>query len=320
MNAIPPRVSAIVVNWNTCDCLDRCLQTLSELWLSGAGQVIVVDNASTDGSPEMVRRKYPEVILLALTSNVGFGPGCNAGLARADAPYALLLNSDIESEPGAVMRLVEFLDSHPDAGACGGRLVLPNGATQTSAGLQLNLWWVFCEQFYLAKLFPATRLFGGYTLTWWDYASDRPVDQVVGACLLLRRAADERFPRFDERYFMYAEDTDLCERIRRTGQQIWYVHDAVFHHRLGASSEQKPVRAAMIAQYNISRGIYFHDRQGAPGFARLKALVTGGALLRLGIWQSLGALGRAGAAEQVQLFREVLNLTRQMRKPDTIFQ
>ncbi len=320
MTGIHPRVSVIIVNWNTRDCLDRCLQTLADLWQSGAGQVIVVDNASTDGSPEMVRQKYSEVTLLNLAQNMGFGPGCNAGLEQASAPYALLLNSDIEAEPGAVHRLVEFMDTHPAAGACGGRLVLPDGTTQASAGVRLNLWWVFCEQYYLAKLFPASRLFGGYTLTWWDYGSNRLVDQVVGACLMLRRQECGEFPRFDGRYFMYAEDTDLCERIQRSGKQIWYVHDAVFHHRLGASSEQKSVRAAMVAQYNISRGIYFFDRQGTAGFIRLKGLVTGGALLRMGIWGVMKMLGRREAAEQVQLFREVLHLTRQMRKPDTISQ
>ncbi|OYT75574.1 MAG: glycosyl transferase, partial [Armatimonadetes bacterium JP3_11] len=235
-----PDLSIIIVSYNTRELLRECLESLR----GAAAEIIVIDNASPDGSASMVAECFPKVRLIANSENRGFGAACNQGLQIAQGRYALILNADIRAEAGAIQRLVAFMDAHPDAAACGGQLRYPDGRIQPSCARELTLWWVFCEQSMLAKLFPRTRLFGGYWRTYWDFSSTIETEQVMGACMMLRRP----FPLFDESYFLYCEDTDLCYRIRQAGGKIYYVHDAVFVHHLGASGE--PQRAAMVIYYN----------------------------------------------------------------------
>ncbi len=293
----PPKVSVIVVSYNTRALLRECLESL----VGEEAEIIVVDNASTDGSAPMVAGCFPQVRLIANPDNRGFGAACNQGLQVAQGRYALILNADIRAEPGAVQRLVAFMDAHPEAAACGGQLRYPDGRIQPSCARELTLWWVFCEQSLLAKLFPRTRLFGGYWRTYWDFQSTIETEQVMGACLMLRRGADHptqttEFPLFDESYFLYCEDTDLCYRIRRAGGKIYYVHDAVFIHHLGASGE--PQRAEMVIYYNRGKERYFRKFHGVVQAWVCRVLNKLGALLRVligagGIVLSLGRSERA---------------------------
>lgn len=229
-----------------------------------------------------------------------------SGLEVAQGRYALILNADIRAQPGALQRLVGFMDAHPDATVCGGQLRYPDGRIQPSCARDLTLWWVFCEQSMLAKLFPRTRLFGGYWRTHWDFSATIETEQVMGACMMLRRP----FPRFDEDYFLYCEDTDLCYRVRQAGGKIYYVHDAVFVHHLGASGE--PQRAQMVVYYNRGKERYFRKFHGAWQARVCRWLNKGGALLRvlLGLGGVVLTLGRhAGfrryAATFWQVWREI---------------
>ncbi|MFN3689437.1 MAG: glycosyltransferase family 2 protein [Fimbriimonadales bacterium] len=301
-----PDVSIIVVSYNTRALLRECLKSLA-----GEGiEVIVVDNASTDGSAAMVAECFPEVRLIANPDNRGFGAACNQGLRIAQARYALILNADVRAEPGAVQRLVAFMDAHPEAAACGGQLRYPDGRVQPSCARELTLWWVFCEQSLLAKLFPRTRLFGGYWRTHWDFQSTIETEQVMGACLMLRRGTNTsshphesppsstEFPLFDESYFLYCEDTDLCYRIRKAGGKIYYVHNAVFIHHLGASGE--PQRAEMVIYYNRGKERYFRKFHGVLPAWVCRILNKLGALLRLliGTGGTLLSLGRSERAKR----------------------
>jgi GT2 family glycosyltransferase len=279
-----PEVSVIIVSYNTRELLRECIESiLCEQGDGLAVEVIVVDNASADGSAAMVAERFPQVRLIANPDNRGFGAACNQGLEVAQGRYALILNADIRAQPGALQRLVEFMDAHPDAAVCGGQLRYPDGRIQPSCARDLTLWWVFCEQSKLAKLFPRTRLFGGYWRTHWDFSATIETEQVMGACMMLRRP----FPRFDEEYFLYCEDTDLCYRVRQAGGKIYYVHDAVFVHHLGASGE--PQRAQMVIYYNRGKERYFRKFHGAWQARVCRWLNKGGALLRV-------LLGLAGVA------------------------
>jgi len=264
-----------------------------------------VDNASADGSAAMVAERFPQVRLIANADNRGFGAACNQGLEVARGRYALILNADIRAQPGALQQLVAFMDAHPDAAICGGQLRYPDGRIQPSCARELTLWWVFCEQSMLAKLFPRTRLFGGYWRTYWDFKATIETEQVMGACMMLRRP----FPRFDEEYFLYCEDTDLCYRVRQAGGKIYYVHDAVFVHHLGASGE--PQRAQMVIYYNRGKERYFRKFHGAWQARVCRWLSKGGALLRVlvglaGVALTLGrhAGFRRYAATFWQVWRE----------------
>lgn len=301
-------LSVVIVNWNTREHLRACLRSLFAHPPQEPFEVWVVDNASSDGSVEMVQQEFPQVRLLVNERNLGYGRANNLALRQAQGEFALVLNSDIEATPGALQALLEFMRQHPDAVAAGGQLILPDGSIQPSCSERLTLWAVFCEQSLLAKAFPRTRLFGGYTLTWWSYDSVREVEQVVGACLMLRRQPDGTFPLFDERYFMYAEDTELCHRLRQQGGRIYYVPYARFHHHLGASSEQGAVRTEMVKAYNRSRLLFFRETYGAWSVPIYRLLIAMGAWLRLTLWAGAWLLGkpnRADAAHHIAMFWEV---------------
>ncbi len=323
-----PDLSIIIVSYNTRALLRECLASLQEASQEVSTEIIVVDNASSDGSAEVVRTQFPQVCLIANAENLGFGAGCNQGLKRASGRYALLLNADIRATEGALKRLVAFMDTHPEFVACGGQLRYPDGRIQPSCASELTLWAVFCEQALLEKLFPRTRLFGRYWRTWWDFSSTIETEQVMGACLMLRRVGVEDtnllppperrggsqtsvppvyggnlteggtlfqppFPLFDEEYFLYCEDTDLCYRLRQAGGKIAYVHDAVFIHHLGASGA--PRRAEMVILYNRGKERFFRKFHGGAQAIACYWLNQGGALLRVGIGLvlTLLTLGRA---------------------------
>ncbi len=287
----PSLLSVIIVSYNTRELLRECLESLQAQSFSNL-QIIVVDNASSDNSAEMVREAFPEVCLIVNRENRGFGAGCNQGLRIAQGRYALLLNADIRAEPNALARLVAFMETHPEAVACGGQLRYPDGRIQPSCATELTLWAVFCEQSLLAKLFPRTRLFGGYWRTWWRFDATIETEQVMGACLMLRRLPEGGFPLFDEAYFLYCEDTDLCYRLRQAGGKLYYVHDAVFVHHLGASGE--PQRAEMVILYNRGKERYFRKFHGRWQALLCWLLDRGGALLRwaIGSLLTLLTLGR----------------------------
>lgn len=302
-------LSIIIVNWNTREHLRACLRSIFDHPPNEPFEVWVVDNASSDGSTDMVRQEFPQVRLIANEENLGYGRANNQALRWAEGEFALVLNSDIEVLPGALQALIDFMRTHPSAHAVGGQLILPSGQIQPSCSERLTLWAVFCEQMLLAKAFPRSRLFGGYNLTWWSYDSVREVEQVVGACLLLRRQPNGSFPLFDERYFMYAEDTELCHRIRKAGGRIYYVPEAKFKHHLGASSEQEMVRAEMVKAYNRSRILFFREVYGAWSVPIYRLLIAAGALLRLLLWCGAWLVGkppRSHAARHVALFWQVL--------------
>jgi len=304
-----PVLSIIIVNWNTREHLRACLRSIFTHPPDEPFEVWVVDNGSADGSAQMVREQLPQVHLIANSENLGYGRANNQALRQAAGQFVLIVNSDIEATPGALQGMLDFMRTHPEASAAGGQLILPSGAIQPSCSERLTLWAVFCEQTLLAKAFPRTRLFGGYTLTWWSYDDVREVEQVVGACLLLRRQPDGSFPLFDERYFMYAEDTELCHRIRKAGGRIFYLPQAKFRHHLGASSEQEPVRAEMVKAYNRSRILFFREVYGAWSVPLYRVLIGLGALLRLLMWCGAWLAGRPSrsrAASQMTMFWEVL--------------
>jgi N-acetylglucosaminyl-diphospho-decaprenol L-rhamnosyltransferase len=264
-----PNVSVVIVSYNTREQLRRCLQAVGD-----GDEAVVVDNASEDGSPEMVREEFPLVRLIENDSNVGFGAANNQGMDLAQGELVLLLNSDAYAAPGAIARLAEEF-RNPDVIAAGGRLLNPDGSLQESCANQLTLWAVFCEQTFLERLFPASRLLSPY---WTSRRLDvtSPVEQVMGACLMLRPVE-----RFDERFFLYCEDTELCRRLRRHGK-ILYVPEAEFTHELGASGSDGRWRS--VAFYNRGKELYFAINHGRGAALACWLLNRLGALLRFGFW------------------------------------
>ncbi len=289
-------LSVIVVSYNTRDLLRRCLLSLDE-----AAQVIVVDNASQDGSADMVAAEFPRVTLIRNATNRGFGAANNQGLRIARHERALLLNSDAAARPDALRRIAEALDG-PNVIAAGGSLISPDGSLQPSTANRLTLWAVTCEQFWLEKLFPHSRLLAPYWTTNRlprDQVSD--VGQVMGACLAMKRGLE-----FDERFFLYCEDTELCRRLADRGR-IVYEPRAEFDHELGASSAGAD-RWKSIARYNRGKELYFRIHHGASAAFACWVLNRLGALVRLLIWLLIGPFKalRGGWPPQPRWFAKVL--------------
>jgi len=294
-------VSVIVVSYNTRDQLKKCLGRLA-----GGEQVIVVDNASSDGSAEMVRADFPEAILIALEENIGFGPANNLGVLQADRELILYLNSDAYADAESVSRLAATFDD-PTVSAAGGQLLNPDRSLQNSTAEQLTLGRVWLEQLLLDKLIQklAPLSAANYWTTHRLVATgSSPVDtpQVMGACLMTRKALSERF---DEDFFLYCEDTELCHRLAKLGR-IVYVPEATFVHELGSSSRDR--RWLAVARYNAGKELFFAKTQGERARRHCNCVNKIGALLRLFLWAiptaiTFGLVSRF--ADQVVLFARV---------------
>ncbi len=266
-------VSVIVVSYNTCDHLRACLASVVDQ--PEVSEVIVVDNASRDGSREMVSTDFPTVRLVRNAQNRGFGAANNQGLELASSSLILLLNSDCVAHPDAIKRLAESFKD-PKVVAAGGMLLDANG-TQSSCASPLTLWAVFCEQSGLEKFFPTSRWFSPYwetkRLLLTRSKESSPVAQVMGACLMMRP-----LERFDEEFFLYCEDTELCFRLLKKGQ-ILYVPTAKFEHALGASSAGN--RGWSVAMYNRGKELFFQKHFGRRHAMACLILNRWGAKLRL---------------------------------------
>lgn len=256
-----PRVSVIVVSFNTRDLLRECLASIEPVH-----EVIVVDNASGDGSADMVAKEFPSAIVIRNERNLGFGAANNRGMDAASGELILLLNSDAQAMPGAIGVLADAMVE--GVAAVGGTLLHSDGRLQESAAGSLTLWAVLCEQLYLERVFRA----------YWRSSilpEGGDVEQVMGACLMMRPGT-----RFDERFFLYCEDTELCRRLRHQGR-IWYVPEAHFLHHLGASGSAR--RWWSVAMYNRGKELYFSIHHGKAHAFACFFLNRLGALLRCAV-------------------------------------
>ena len=222
----------IVVTHNATSHLDRCLDAVAQ----GPHEVIVVDNASTDGTRELVRERFPSVRLIELPENVGFGAANNVGMEAAGGDYFLLLNSDAWPRADGVEKLRVFAEANPQVGVAGPRLVSPDGRVQKSVRGFPTLWRLATEYFFLRKLAPRSRFLNDFYGAGFDYRSRRPAEFLMGAVLLLRRKAFEEVGGFDPAFFMFSEEVDLCYRMRAAGWAVEFTPEAEFVHLGGAST------------------------------------------------------------------------------------
>ncbi|MBI2954150.1 MAG: glycosyltransferase family 2 protein [Chloroflexi bacterium] len=244
-------VSIIIVSWNVQGLLRNCLRSVYRSLADSSirAEVIAVDNNSVDGSAAMVAREFPQATLIRNVDNLGFTRANNQGLARAEGRYALLLNPDAELTPGALGALLEYAESRPEVGVVGPKLVFGDGSVQSSRRRFPTLMTGLIESTVLQRFVPDHPALRRYYVL--DVPNDRAqeVDWVVGACLLVRREALSKVGAFDERFFMYSEELDLCYRIKKAGWKVIYFPEAQVVHHEARSSEQNL----------MGRNIYFHD-------------------------------------------------------------
>ncbi len=257
-SALAPRVSAVIVSYNTCDALVACVSSL-EREVTVPFEVIVVDNASADQSAEAVELIHPLVRVVKNNENRGFAVGCNQGLRLSRAPYALLINSDAEVRAGAVEALVGILDAQPGIALVGPRTLHADGTVQLSFGPDLTPWNEWRQRRFVrgirrrdaATLRAAQR----------RASQEHEPDWLSGSCLLARRSALESVSLLDEQFFLYEEDVDLCLRLRKAGWRIVFTPRAEVVHRLGASMETAPSRARI--EYHRSHLLFYRKHNGA---------------------------------------------------------
>ncbi len=255
-------VQIIIVNRNTREDLLACLASLHDAWPESAASIVVVDNGSTDGSAEAVRTSYPRVTLLPLTENRGFGAANNVALRQSAAEYVLFLNSDTRVPPGALDTLLQRLTTHR-AVAAGPRLVDASGRPEVSFGSMLTPASEFMQRI---RVRLATRGSGfGRAVIERRLSRERVVHWVSGACLLVRREAAVAVGGFDERYFLYEEDVDLCAALRARGGTILFTPRATVVHLRGRSVSQEPASPASLSHYDRAH-LAFYEKH-APHWA-----------------------------------------------------
>ncbi len=231
-----PVISIIVVHYRTPALLGRCLETIAAAGTRRACEVLVMDNAPLDSAARELAERWG-ACYHGSPKNVGYGPAVNRGLARARGRYLLVLNPDIEVEPGSVDALADYLDAHPSAGMAAPRLQGPDGALQHSARRFYTLRVILLRRTPLGRLFPKDRAVREHLMADWDHADARDVDWVIGGAVMVRREAADDVGGMDERFFLYFEDVDWCSRMHRRGWHVVYVpHARMIHAHQRASA------------------------------------------------------------------------------------
>ncbi len=260
---MPADLAIVIVSYNARHDLERVLASLSVAPPRTTHEIVVVDNASSDGSPAMVRERFPRVHLIEAGGNVGFARANNLGIRATSADLILLLNSDTVVPPGAVDALVSDLLAHPEVAVVGPRLVDGSGRTEWSFGEMMSPWAELrrklAGRLYEARFPLVTRLVER------RLAAARTVDWVSGACLLVHRADAEAVGLLDERFFLYTEDVDFCASIRAQGRQVRYTPAAQVVHLRGRSRAHDPRGAS--AHYRRSQLAFYAKHH--PGWHRV---------------------------------------------------
>jgi GT2 family glycosyltransferase len=272
-------VSVVVVTHNSREWIERCLESVRGC------ETIVVDNASTDGTPDLVRERFPEARLVE-QENVGMGAGNNTGMRLASGRYFLLLNSDAWVLGDAVERLAEFADSQPDAAVVGPRLLNPDGSLQRSARAFPTLWRLATEYLFVRKLAPRSRALNRFYEGGFDHDEVREVDWLFGACLLVRRDAADEVGLFDEDFFMFSEETDWCYRFRQAGWTVYFFPAAQVVHVGGASHGGR-----LFAENVRGQLRFLAKHHGTRQAERARRLLLAGVRLRLLLFRGERARG-----------------------------
>jgi len=281
-------MAVAIVNFNTRDCLRACLASIHA---QAAAETIVADNGSTDGSIEMVRSDFPSVELDVEATNRGYGAAANRALARCRSEYVLLLNSDTELDPGALEALTAYLDAHPRVAIVGPRILNSDRTLQPSCfpfPTPLTAFLSETDLGYFVRFVPILRL--RYLRTW-PHDSARVVPWVRGAALAIRRSAFDAIGGFDERFYMYFEEADLCYRAAAARWEVHFTPAASLVHHGGVSTRQ--YRAAMLAHYYASLFLFYRRHYPASRLRQLRSVIGSVALARLVRDRARLALARA---------------------------
>ncbi|MGI5916945.1 MAG: glycosyltransferase family 2 protein [Anaerolineae bacterium] len=314
----PTDLDIVIVNWNVRDLLRACLESILATpgaQLDGRGtlhlgqytvRVYVVDNASTDGSPDIVRETFPWAQLIESDVNLGFTRGNNLALRRCQGRYVLLLNPDTRVLGDALIVMLDYMESHPDVGVLGPRLYYGDGTVQSSRRRFPTLGMALMESTILHQRFPRNRWALAYHVDDVPAGIEQKVDWVVGACMMVRGEAMRAVGLLDERFFMYSEELDWCRRIVDAGWSTVYLPRAEVVHYEGRSSEQ--AGAARHIHFETSKVLYFRKHHGVWKAGLLRLFLLAGYVFRLGEEMAKYLLGHRRSLRRTRMavYRQVL--------------
>jgi len=289
-----PTLSIVIVNFNTRELLKACLRSVEASRTAWPWELFVVDNASADGSADMVAAEFPWATLIRSESNRGYAYANNLGLRRAAGSYLLLLNPDTVLPPDALQQMVDYMDAHPEAGIAGPKLVRQDGSLDLACRRSFPSPEVsFYRMLGLSKLFPRSSRFGRYNLTYLD--PDRPaeVDSVVGAFMIVRSEAVSQVGMLDESFFMYGEDLDWAFRIKSRGWKVLYNPAVVVLHYKGESSRRHPKKA--ILEFYRAMHLFYRKHYAAQTNVLLGALIVAAIWAKCAVTLALNYLRPAEA-------------------------
>lgn len=236
-----PKLSIIIVSWNCWLYLEKCLRSIFSSPFTYPYEVIVIDNASRDGTKDKIEKMYPEVKLISNEKNVGFPRACNQGLSQAQGEYFLLLNPDTELAPDTLEKSLSLMDKNPQISLLGVKIRLPNGRIQLHGGRAFpTLLSLLANALGLDRALARLKIFPSVDLADWDHANSREVDMISGTFMLFRRQLYEELGGLDETLPMFFEDMEFCWRIKRAGGQIYYLAETEIVHHTSQSSSRAP--------------------------------------------------------------------------------
>jgi hypothetical protein len=277
-------LSICIVSWNTKALLKECIQSILDITSGLEYEIIIVDNGSTDGSPEMVENAFTRCKLIRSQANLGFAKANNLAVTHASGRYILYLNPDTKLISNILPRMCDYLNRNPLYGAVGCKLLNTDGSLQyTCARAYPSPLREFNELAMLNRLFPRTPLFSSIEMHYWDHEDSRDIDCLSGACIMVRKEVEMEINGFDEDYFMYAEDVDLCYRIVQKGWKIYYLADGAIIHHQGASTRGNKAEYYGTVEPRRSVCRFIRKHQGQWKALGYQFAVFLGSAIRMGV-------------------------------------
>jgi N-acetylglucosaminyl-diphospho-decaprenol L-rhamnosyltransferase len=296
------KLSVVIICWNDLKYIPDCIQSIYDSTRSLEFEIIVTDNASTDESVELIRKRFPEVRIVQNGTNIGFGGANNAGVQIAQGEYVFILNPDTIVHEQALEKLIRYADGHPEGGAFGCRVLNADGSLQGTAQPNPTVFRYLLAALYSRWLGRFSERFVSDMYIAWQGDTEREIGFQAACALLVRRELFQRLGGFDRRFFHQFEDADLCQRVRNAGEKVLFCPSAEITHIGGVNRGGYPF--PVILQTERSKCRYFHKHYGIGGLRRIRYVSLIGNLLRL-VGYSLCSLvcGRAGIRERVHRYR-----------------
>ena len=286
----PIEISVVIVGWNASHYLELCLNSLAEAPPRRSMEIIVVDNASSDGSSEMIRARFPNVKVIRSEENLGFAKGNNVAIRQCQGRYIALVNPDVIVFPGCLDALADFLDQNPKVGNVGPRVLNPDMTLQSTCRRFPSLWNNFCSSAGLATKFKNSRFFAGEHMFYFAHDRTLPVDVLVGCFSMIRREAFDEVGLLDENLFMYGDDVDWCRRAWKAGWPVVFFPGARAIHDRGKITAPYPVRFAVAQQRSVL--YYWRKHHGFWGLMGIRSIILFHHLVRYGFAAVTGLVGQ----------------------------